>query len=347
MSGKGGRSGPRRVRIAVLGLGHWGPHHVRIFSALPGSEVTALVDKDPARLAAAGSRLPGARLLRSAEPAFASGAVDAVVVATPTSTHFALVKAALERGKHVLCEKPLCLTSAEGAELVELARRRRRVLMVGHVFLFNAGIIKLKEMVDKGELGRLRYASAERTNLGPIRSDANVSYDLATHDISIFNWILGGTPECVSATGGAYLQPGLQDVVFATLRYPRNRMASLHVSWIDPKKSRKLVLVGSRRMVTWDDLELTTPIAIYDRGASVSPGQGGYGEYLRVTMWDGEVRMPRIEAKEPMKAQAERFLEAVRGGRVERSGGDFGVEVVRVLEGIDRSLALGGAPVRL
>jgi predicted dehydrogenase len=246
----------------------------------------------------------------------------------------------------VLCEKPLCGTAAEAATLVALAKERRTVLMVGHVFLFNPGIVKLKDLLETGELGTVCYLSAIRTSLGPFRSDVNVAYDLAAHDVATFNWLLDAEPESVSAMGGTFLRPGVEDVAFISLRYPGDRIANIVTSWLNPKKVRQLALVGSEKMVTWDDLELTTPVAIYDRGAKTTPQVSEFGEFLRIAMWDAEVRLPKIEPEEPLKVQGQHFLDLVTGRRrVNRSSGEFAIGVIKALEATTLSLKQGGRPV--
>lgn len=335
------------TNVAVIGCGHWGPNHIRNFAALQDARVVAAVDADPARLDAVSHMYPGINLFQDYSSVLQDPRIDAVVVATPTSTHYQVVRAALVSGKHVLCEKPLCETSEEGRELVDLAGTRSLVLMVGHVFLFNAGIQKLKELIDAEELGKVNYLSAVRTNLGPIRSDVNAAYDLAAHDVAIFNWLLGGQPELVSATGGCFVQPGIHDVAFISLRYPKNVVASVEVSWLNPKKVRQISIVGSRKMVTWDDLDLSAPVAIYDKGASSIPDYRDYGEFLRVSMWDGDVRLPKVVLEEPVKAQDRYFLEAVRKGAADCSDGAFSLGVVRVLEAVAQSLDRAGAPVEV
>jgi predicted dehydrogenase len=272
-------------------------------------------------------------------------AVHAVVVVTPTKTHYPIVREALLAGKHVLCEKPLCKNTTEAQELIELARQRNLILMVGHVFLFNPGIVKIKEILDLGELGNLHYLSAVRTNLGPIRADVNAAYDLATHDISIFNWLLGSEPESVSAIGASFLQPGIEDVVFISMTYPNNVVANIRCSWLDPKKVRQITVVGSHKMVTWDDLDSNTPVAIYEKGASAKQDYNDYGEFLRITMWDGDVRLPKVEADEPLRIQDRYFLDCLQEGKIGRSDGEFSLGVVRSLEAINQSLKSGGQTV--
>ncbi len=270
--------------------------------------------------------------------------IEAVVIATPTGTHYPLVRESLLAGKHVLCEKPLCEDTAQARELAVLADERGRILMVGHVFLFNPGIVKAKEIIDAGELGDIRYLSAVRTNLGPIRSDVNAAYDLAAHDISIFNWLLDDVPEMVSAAGASYIRPSVEDVVSISLHYPRNVLATILVSWLDPRKVRQITIVGSRKMVTWDDLNQVSPVAVYDKGVGAAAEYSDFAEFLRLSMWDRDITMPKVEFGEPLRLQAIEFIRALQHGHVERSNGEFSLGVVSVLEAITASLAAGGAP---
>jgi predicted dehydrogenase len=273
--------------------------------------------------------------------------IDAVVISTPVSSHYEIVRESILAGKHVLCEKPLCKNSGQGEELVELACANRCLLMVGHVFLFNAGIAKLKELIDAGELGTLRYLLASRTNLGPIRSDVDLAYHLCSHDISIFNWLLGVEPEVVSATGASFVQSGVEDVAFVSMKYPGNVVASINASWLDPRKVRQITVVGNRQMATWDDLQPTAPIAIYDKGVNTIQDYGNFGEFLRLSMWEGDVRLPKVCFDEPLKVQAIEFLKSLQKGRVECADGVFGLRVVKVLEAIAASMQQGGTPVRV
>ena len=331
--------------IAVIGCGAWGPNHIRVFTELPGARVAAAVDVAEEPLARVRQLNPDVRCERDYRSVLADEEIDAVVVATPTLAHHELVREALLAGKHVLCEKPLCARPVDADELVRLAEEMGRVLMVGHVFLFNGGIVKVKELIDAGELGAILYLSASRTNLGPIRRDVNAAFDLASHDIAIFNWLLDAQPQLVSAFGGAFLQPGIEDVTFVSMRYPGGVVASMRSSWLDPKKVRQLTVVGTRRMLTWDDLEISTPIAVYDKGASANGKYSDFDEFLHLSMWDGDVRLPKIQLGESLKLQASMFLEYLASGRVERSDGAFGAGVVRVLDAIQQSLQADGAPV--
>jgi len=244
-----------------------------------------------------------------------------------------------------LPEKPLAQTWTEAQTLVELAHNRNLALMVGHVFLYNAGIVKLHEALEAGEVGRPLFLHAVRTNLGPIRGDVNAAYDLATHDISIFNWLLGTEPTLVSASGAAFLQPDVEDVVSISLKYSEGVFATIQASWLNPKKVRQITIVGSKGMMTWDDLELSNPVAVFDKRAEATEAVSDYGEFLRISMSDGDVRLPKIALEEPLRAQAQAFLEAIRGGQDGRAGGTEAVKVVRTLEAVQRSLSLKGAPV--
>ena len=336
----------RNMKVAVLGCGRWGPNHIRVFSSLAGCEVSAVADTDPAQLKRMAEMFRDVNCVADYRQILADPQIDAVVIVTPTSTHHQIVREAILAGKHVFCEKPLCETTEQALELSDLARANGKVLFVGHVFLFNAGLLKVKELIDQGELGAIQYLSSSRTNLGPIRKDVNVAVDLASHDISIFNWLLDSEPEIVTATGAVFLQPGVEDVAFISLRYPKNVLAGIQVSWLDPKKVRQITIVGSKRMATWDDLELMTPVAVYEKGAYATSSD--YGDFLHISYWDGDVKLPKIEAHEPLKSQDDYFLKAIREKLVtNRSDGPFGAGVVRVLEAVSRSLEQAGAPVRV
>jgi predicted dehydrogenase len=332
-----------KINVGVIGCGHWGPNHVRVFSQLRESRVVACADLDPKRLAVIQENYPQVKLFGDYRELLKMTGLDAVVVAAPTGAHYAVVKAALEANKHVLCEKPLCTNSREADELVALAQARQRVLMTGHVFLFNAGIVKLKELVGRGEPGQIYYLRALRTNLGPVRRDVNSVFDLATHDIAIFNFILGSQPESVSAVGGRFLQEKIEDVAFISMRYPGNILAHIQVSWLDPKKLREIVVVGDRQMVIWDELPPAGPITIYDKGVDRPQDYADFGQF-QLLMREGDITIPKVRAEEPLKAQNRFFLKCMGEGRLPMNDGPFAVAVVKVLEAIEKSLQGGGAP---
>lgn len=337
----------RNINLAVIGCGHWGPNHVRVFQSLPGCRVVAAVDSDMDRLKRIRELYPMVRCEREYRKLLDETDIHAVVVATPTFSHFGIVRDSLDAGKHVLCEKPLCQLRVDADELEHLAASNKQVLMVGHVFLFNAGVMKLKELIANGDVGKPLYLSATRVNLGPIRKDVNVAYDLATHDISIFNWVLNDIPEWVSATGAAFLQPGVEDAVFISMKYPNGVLALVQASWLNPRKVRQITVVGTKKMVCWDDLNAGSPIAIYEKGASIEPDYNDYGEFLRIKMWDGDVKLPKISVEEPLKVQARAFLESITQGTLSRSDARFARGVVAVLESVNASVQQNGHPVRI
>ena len=334
------------LNIAVIGCGHWGPNHIRVFSQLRGSRVVACSDLDPKRLATITEQFPHVRPFLDYQELLRDPGVDAVVIAAPTRAHYAIVKDALNAGKHVLCEKPLCPVALEAEELVALAASRKLVLMTGHVFLFNPGIVKLQELVRSGQPGRICYLRAQRTNLGPVRRDVNSIFDLATHDISIFNWILDASPLSVSAIGSAYLQSGIEDVASITLRYPNNVLAHIFVSWLDPKKVREIVVVGDKKMLIWDDLASAGPITIYDKGVD-RPQEYSDFAHFQLLLREGDITIPKIKLEEPLKVQDAFFLRCIQEGRLTMNDGPFAVQVVKVLEAIDESLRNQGAPALL
>jgi len=317
-----------------------------VFGELPGSKVVAAVDRDPAKLDHLNGRFPNLRLERDYTSLFADKEVEAVVVATPTETHYIIVRDALLAGKHVLCEKPLCESAADARKLIELAKMNHLYLMTGHVFLFNEGLITLKEVIRSDRLGSIRYLSAIRTNLGPVRHDVNAAYDLAAHDVAIFNWLLNGKPIQVSACGAAYLQSGIEDVVSLSLIYPRDVFATVHASWLSPMKLRRLSVIGERRMAMWEDGDSAAAVTVFDKGAAVRAGEDGDAESEIVSMWDGETHRFETSGLEPLKVQAQHFLRGLHHPDAEaRSDCIFALGVIEVLEAACRSIRAGGAPI--
>ena len=253
------------VRLAIVGAGHWGPNLINNFDTSQRSEVRCVVDRDTVRLAAVAERFPHVSTTSDLDRALADEAIDAVVVATPTQTHFELARRALEHGKHVLVEKPLTHSVETSVELCKLAEKVDRVLMVGHVFVYNSAARQVKEYITSGELGRIYYISMVRTNLGPIRVDVDAAWDLAAHDISLASYWLDSDPLSVSAVGGAWINEGIADAVFATLRYADDVLVNLHASWLNPRKARDITVVGEKKMLTFDDVSLSEPLRLYDK----------------------------------------------------------------------------------
>jgi predicted dehydrogenase len=333
------------IRVAVLGAGDWGPNLIRNFHNKQTSEVVWIIDRDAARLAEVHARFPDVQVGEDAEQALRDESVHAVVVATPTSTHYALAKEALERRKHVLVEKPLTKEVKQGLGLLELATSQRLVLMVGHVFVYNPAIRKAKEYLDAGHLGKVYYVSMVRTNLGPIRLDVNAAWDLAAHDLSIVNYWLDAGPVSVSAIGGTWINQGIEDAVFATLRYPQGVLVNLHASWLNPRKARDITVVGERRMLTFDDMSLNEPLRIYDKHSSDVRTRRTYVDSFasfRASVRQGDITVPKVAVGEPLAAQCAHFLECIVSGKQPFTGAAEGIAVVRALEAMQRSIRAGG-----
>lgn len=318
------------IRIGVIGFGQWGPNHVRNFSLLDGCEVVRVCDNSEVRLKAAQKFLRGVEVTNDAAEITRANDIDAVVIATPTSTHHALVKAALEAGKDVLCEKPLAQTSDQCRKLADLAVKHGRILMVGHVFLYNSGVLHLKTDLDRGELGRVYYMDAIRTNLGPVRKDVGAIYDLASHDISIFNFLLGTQPLEVSATSNSVLQAGIEDVGFLTLYYPNNIVCHAHTSWLNPRKVRQLTVVGDHKMAVWDDMNNLEPIRYYDKGVTADH-YSSFGEFHMI-LRDGQINIPKVKMSEPLQKQDTEFVASIRLRRAPISDARLGLAVVLAME---------------
>jgi predicted dehydrogenase len=332
--------------VAVIGCGYWGMNYVRIFNELVDSRVVATCDQSPERLKEVSRRFPGVYLTTQVEEAVSLPGVDAVVVCTEATTHFNLTRRLLLAGKHILVEKPLTTIAAEAEKLIDLAESNSAILMVGHTFVFNSGVRKVKEQMQKGD-GRVYYLYARRTNLGPIRRDVNALWDLAPHDIAIFNYLLDSTPQWVSAVGGKVLRNCRDDVGFISLGYPDNILAHVHVSWADPDKAREVVVVKSDKRIVFNDLNGTEQVRVFEKGVSpIEQEPLNYGEF-RFEIRDGDIVSPHIEPVEPLKNQCRHFLECVRTGRQPISGGGEGLAVVRVLEAVNRSIESKGLQVEI
>jgi len=266
------------IRFGVIGAGYWGPHLIRNLSEIPGSKLTAIADLSTDRLRALQPRYPYAQMSADHRDVI-QGEVDAIVIATPVNTHYALARDALMAGKHVLLEKPLTRSAEQAQELIRIADERGLVLMVGHTFEYNPAVIALKEIVDSGMVGRVLYIDAARLNLGQYRTDVNVLWDLAPHDISIMNFILGGEPSHVSARGNACIHPGTHDVAYIELKYPQGVLGHIHVSWLEPCKVRRLTVVGDEKMVVYNDVAAEEKLRIYDKGVTKTTSLGDYADF--------------------------------------------------------------------
>ncbi len=333
------------VRINCIGAGHWGPNLIRNLSSNPEVDVGIVSDLSTARLDMVRLRIRGiGRCTTSADEALLDPGAAAVVIATPVSTHFEMCKKALESGKHVLVEKPLCASSTEAERLIEIAAANNRLLCVGHVFLFNNGVRAVKKMLDAGELGQIRYLYATRTNLGPIRYDVNALWDLAAHDLSIFDYWLGSSPDEVSAQGAAFLNREVEDMVVATYRYPHGVLAHVHASWLNPKKVREITIVGEKRMVVWNDMDLTEPVRIYNKSVDVDDGMSytdSFGAF-RMQIHNGDVVIPFVAGQEPLAEECKHFVECILGRATPVNDAAGGLSVLRSLEAADTSMSHAG-----
>jgi len=333
----------KEVKIAQIGLGAWGKNLLRNFMAQPAARVVIVCDESPEALEAAARSYPGVEAVQDPFAVFSRADVDAVVIATPPASHFKLAMAAVEAGKDVFVEKPLVLSSADGTRLVARADELGRVLMVGHIMVHHPASLKLKEYIDSGELGRIYYVYATRVNLGKVRDIENAMWSFAPHDISLIVFLLGKRPVKVSAVGQAYLQKGIQDVAFVTLQFPDDTLGHIHTSWLDPHKDRNLTVVGSKKMVLFDDTRATEKIKVYDKGVDARQDYATYGEYL--SLRTGDIVIPNVPTSEPLSLECRHFLEAVQSRTRPRSDGRSGLEVLRILEAAQQSMDSGGKPV--
>jgi predicted dehydrogenase len=306
-----------------------------------GSTVTRCADPNAASLARVQKLFPDVAVHTDYRELLAKDDVDAVVIAVPTDLHVDVAREALEAGKHVLCEKPLTHRGSDARALAALAADRKRILMVGHVFMFNSGVRYMRQAVADGVVGEVYSLRAARTNLGPIRSDVNAAWDLATHDISIFNYVLGRRPVSVVATGSRCLQKSIEDIVFIVLDYGHDLHAAITASWLDPRKVRQISLVGSEKMITWDDMAISGSISVYDRRVVQEPYYDNF-EQFRLLTHEGDVTIPRLKGGEPLGGEAAHFIACCRSGSIDLCSATEGAEVVEILEAVDRSLAAGG-----
>jgi len=334
-----------KLRVAMVGVGRWGRNLLRNFAQAPRCDVRWVCDTNRPALDAAGRQVPEARLTEHYEELLQDESLDAVVIATSAVTHFDLARQALSAGKHVYVEKPLALRAEHAEELLTLSRRRGRKLMVGHLMEYHPSVLAIREMIQRRELGGVYYMYCQRVNLGVVRQDENAWWSLAPHDISVICFLFEAEPVSVSACGQCYLQQGIEDVVFANLRFGDGRLANIHVSWLDPHKIRRMTVVGTERMVSFDDMEAAEKIRVYDKGAEVKETFDSFAQTISLRI--GDIRIPKVDTSEPLKLEVEHFIEGVLEDRPIRSDGADGVRVVRILEAGGESLRRGGQPVSI
>lgn len=334
-----------RSRVAVAGVGYWGINLVRTFAQEPRAELTWLCDPRPQALAGASRLAPHARTSDAFQTVLDAEDVDAVVIAAPAVMHADMARRALCAGKHVFVEKPLALSARDAEQVAEAAAAATRILMVGHLMVYHPAIEYLRALIAGGDLGELLYLYSTRVNLGRARQDENALWSFAPHDISMIDYLLDGAePVSVTATGESYLHPGIEDVVFLTLKLASRQMAHVHLSWLDPRKERRLTVVGSKKMAVFDDVS-AEKLRIYDKSYEKPPEFKDFGEYL--TIRHGGVYIPHIKMIEPLAVECGHFLECIAGGAVPRTGVDSAMRVVRILAAAQESLDQGGGVISL
>jgi predicted dehydrogenase len=339
------------VNVALVGLGYWGPNLARNLAIVNGANLHTLCDSRVERLDRLQRQYPGTRTTTDFEAVLADDSIQAIVLATPVASHYDLAKRALSAGKHVLIEKPLARTAAECRDLVDHAARAKLTLMVGHVFLFNAAVRKMKDYIDSGELGEVRYVYSQRLNLGQVRTDVNALWNFAPHDLSILMHWLDAVPERVIARGYAYVQPEIEDVVFMTMDFPNHVGANVHISWLDPFKIRRMTVVGSEKMIVYDDVSADARITIYDKGVARTrrpEAEASLGRYetfaeFQLLLRAGDVLIPKVDFVEPLLLECQHFVDCIRSGERPITDGESGLRVVRVLEAAQASMAAGGS----
>jgi predicted dehydrogenase len=334
------------INIGVIGCGYWGPNHIRNFNSLSNSKVLVCCDKSKTRLEHMKRLYPAIETTTEADDLFGDARLDAIVVATPVFSHFELAKKALLCGKHVLVEKPMTNSVETSLMLIRIAEEAQRILMVGHTFEYTAAVNKIKAILDSGELGDPLYFSSTRVNLGLFQADINVSWDLAPHDVSIITYLLDELPETVNCQGKSHYKKGVEDVATMTLNYKNGVIAFIHSSWLDPKKIRKTTIVGSKKMLVYDDIESQEKIKIYDKGVDAPPYYDTYADF-HFSYRYGDIYSPRLDDFEPLRKQSEHFVECVQKGLHPRSCGYSGLRVVAVLEAASSSLQNAGGAVRV
>jgi predicted dehydrogenase len=334
------------LRVGVIGYGYWGPNLVRNFAEVPGSQIWAVSDTRPERLAMAHARYPAVTVTTDFHALIGDPAIDAVAIMTPVSTHFELARQALEAGKHVMVAKPIATSAEQATQLIETADRLKLVLMVDHTFLYTGAVRRIKELVESGSLGRLYYYDSVRVNLGLFQHDVNVLWDLAVHDLSIMDFVLGEQPRAVAATGAAHIPGQPVNIAYLSCLFDNNVMAHHHVNWLAPVKVRRTLICGDRQMIVYDDLEPSEKVKVYDKGITLNNGAEPVYESL-IGYRTGDMWAPKLSLVEGLRVEIQHFLECIRQGRTPISDGRAGRRMINVLEAATRSMARRGEPVEL
>lgn len=334
------------IRVALVGYGHWGPNYLRNLQFLEDVEVVAVCDREASALKKSSKGFPHVKTLTDFNLILNDPQIDAVIITTPANTHYELTRQSLKAGKHTLVEKPLSLNVEEGKELLEFSEKAKRTLMVGHTFLYNPAVRKMKEYLDQGVLGKIYYLQAARTHLGLIRSDVSAVWDLAPHDISIFSYLLGKWPTRVSAIGMCHLHPKLEDVAFLNFFYEGEILGNIHISWVDSNKLRQVAVIGSKARIVFDDLNSLERLRIFEKGVSIDKPYANFGEF-QLLLRDGDIISPKVEAEEPLKNVCVEFIESIKTGKKPLTDGVNGLRVVRAMCAAQESIARGGEPVEI
>jgi predicted dehydrogenase len=336
----------KAIRIGVVGCGYWGPNLIRNFRTLPDCEMSLMCDLSDTRLAHLKSLYPEVGAEREYGHLLNGAGLDAVVIATSVGRHFEMAKASLLAGKHTFVEKPLAQSSAQCEELIDLARKLGRVLMVGHTFLYSSPVRKIKEYILRGDIGDVQYISANRSNLGLFQKDINVAWDLAPHDLSIILYFMDQLPVSVNCLGNAHVTPGIEDVTNMALTFPDGRFAIIHNSWLSPKKIREMTIVGTKQMIVYDDVEPLEKIKIYDARVELPPHYDTFAEFQYAYHY-GDRFVPHFKQEEPLKVECQHFLDCIRSGDTPLTDGVQGLQLVSILEQASNSLARQGSSVGL
>lgn len=339
----------KKINIGIIGCGHWGPNFIRNFSQINRVLVKYACDLNPERLRHIKKIYPTSITTQDYKQIIKDKEITAVIIATPANTHYRLARESILNKKHALVEKPIATNLTEAAELISIAKDNKVVLMVGHTFKFNPGINKLRRLIKRGGLGRIYYIYSRRTNLGPLRKDVNAMWDLAPHDISIVSYLLDSQPIDVTARGKIFLEHNLEDVAFITLTYPKSVFVHIHVSWLDPRKVREIIVVGSKKMAIFDDLSIEEPIKIYDKSIVKRRFKQDYDtfEEFQMIIKDGRTSSPLVLQREPLKVECLHFIDCVRKGSSPLADGKDGFYVLKAMVALQESLKKDGALVRL
>ncbi|MCG8571864.1 MAG: Gfo/Idh/MocA family oxidoreductase [Spirochaetes bacterium] len=334
------------LKLGIVGCGYWGPNLIRNFNALKEVEIKTICDKDTERLDHMKELYQHVNVTTDFSDIINDSEIDAVAIATPVYTHHKLAKQCLEAGKHTFIEKPMANSVTECDELIKIANEKSLILNVGHVYLFNGAIKKIKELIDAGEIGEIYYINMRRLNLGLFQVDINVAWDLAPHDISIISYLLNERPVSVNCQGKAHINPNIEDVTNISLNYASGRFATIQSSWLDPRKIREVTIVGSKKMIAYDDTKAIEQIKVYDKRVSVPPHYDTFAEF-QYSYHYGDIQIPYVKLKEPLRAECQDFINCIQSGKKSIVSGENGKAVIEILEASSKSLKENGAEIKI